>query len=135
MTTRKFDFKNDNLEKSLNANEDQTKPDEDWFVYKEGHSPTIDFQPLDGKRIALRYAYLLSIELMTIDNEQQIKLLYSTHTVTVKGYCLTPIYELMRNDGLASLRANDNRYENLKEDNTPFIKEIDTVWRNTQDKA
>ena len=125
MTNRKFKLASDELEDDLNKKDDLK-------VFEKGPSPTIDFQLLDGRRVFLRYAHLLHGELTDEDNQKMIKLLYSTHTVIIKGYCLQAIYDLIKNDSLISVQANDKRYANTFKDNYPFVIDIDIFNRSEQ---
>jgi len=122
MTKRKFKLASDELE-------DDLKKKDELKVFEKGSSPTIDFQLLGDRKAFLRYAHLLHGELTDEDNQKIVKLLYSTHTVIIKGYCLQEIYDLIKTDSLASVRANDKRYMNTVEDSHPYVTEIEIFDR------
>lgn len=102
-----------------------------FSVYEKGKSPSIDFQLMDGTSEFLRYAHILHGDISKVEDVKgdEIKLLYSTHTVSIKGYCLQKIYNLIKTDQLMSLRENDKRFINAVEDHEPFITQIEIIWR------
>ena len=114
-----FDVSNDNQKNSFSK------------VFEEGTSPTIDFQFLDGRCEFLRTAHILHGEIAKADTGKAeiLKLLFSTHTVIIEGYCLQEIYNLIKSDKLVRVKENDKRYINMVEDNEPFVTRLEVIWR------
>lgn len=106
-------------------------------VFEEGQAPTIDFQLLDGTSHFLRTTHILHGEIIKsdINKPESIKILFSTHTVLIKGYCLQEIYNLIRADKLVRLKENDKRYMNMVEENEPFVTQIEIIWRKDEGQA
>lgn len=126
--TQKFDIVPDNSDDLPKPSNDNS-PHGSFSVYEEGKTPTIDFQLADGRREFLRYAHILHGEISHEDKKDQIKLLFSTHTVILKGYCLKEIYDLLAVDNLKSIRENDERFIHTVDEDDPFVSDIEILWR------
>ena len=126
--TQKFKLATDDLEENLKASNDNS-PHGSFAVFTEGKSPSIDFQLSDGTSQFLRYIHMLHGDYSKGEQYDKIKLLYSTHTVVVEGYCLSKIYDLVKQDTLSSVRENDERFMHSVEEEDPFVTKIEIIWR------
>lgn len=128
--SQNYKFKSLEIAKESQKKEiDETK-DEDFKVYEIGESKTIDFVLLDGTRQNFPYSHYLTSWLGMENEERVIKIFFATHMVTVKGFCLDDIYDHITQLSLKSIKANDNRYEQLKNLNSKaFVIDININWK------
>tara|TARA_R110000868_G_scaffold1211_4_gene9401 strand:- start:15048 stop:15437 length:390 start_codon:yes stop_codon:yes gene_type:complete len=97
--------------------------------FKSGNSGTVDFIKQDGSRQMFPYSQLITAWTEKTDEHNLIKLFFSTHHVTLKGYHLNSLYELIRQQNLEIVIAQDERYLNTSKDNQPYVIEIDIEWK------
>ncbi|MBN8820631.1 MULTISPECIES: hypothetical protein [unclassified Spirosoma] len=64
----------------------------------------------NGRRAFFNYAYLVSVDLVITDNLNEILLYFSGHIVTLKGYQLSPLFDLLFDHSLKTIRASNPRY-------------------------
>lgn len=64
----------------------------------------------DGRRAFFNYAYLVSIDMVLTDNLNEMLLYFSGHIVTLKGYQLSPLFDLLFDHSLKTIRARNPRY-------------------------
>jgi hypothetical protein len=134
------------------GNDQKQGKDDELTVFTTGAGKTIDLLFKDGTRQCFNYSHLVTIsyenekqedksksDQLTLDgqgdnssvdfttntqNNRIIKLTFSTHTVTIKGYCLEPLYNHLINHNIKSITEHDKRYLSMVEDGGAFVKEI-----------
>jgi len=77
----------------------------------------IDFEMLNGNRVALPYTSVLFVSL---NPSQQIVILFATHTVRIKGVNLKPIYEALLSEAVGTLKEVSDRPHQFPKD-VPLI--------------
>lgn len=87
-----------------------------------GHVRNLCFVQADGKRFFLNYAYLVSGEYSPEAN--MIKLVYTTHEITLKGRNLEGLFESLMAHMPRQIVAFEKRYEGMKEENGIIVYEI-----------
>ena len=97
--------------------------------FKSGDIGTIDFIKQDGTRQMFPYSQLITTWTEKSDEHNLIKLFFSTHHVSLKGFNLSTLYELIRKQTLEIVIARDERYLNTAKDNQPYVIEIDIEWK------
>lgn len=90
-----------------------------------GHVRNLCFVQTDGKRLFLNYAYLVSGEYSPEANT--IKLIYTTHEITLKGRNLEGLFESLMGHVPRQIVAVEKRYEGTKEEGDTVILEINIV--------
>lgn len=90
-----------------------------------GHVRNLCFVQVDGKRLFLNYAYLVSGEYLPEANT--IKLVYTTHEITLKGRNLEGLFESLMAHMSRQIVAVEKRYEGMKEGGDTVILEINIV--------
>ncbi|WP_080054421.1 hypothetical protein [Spirosoma aerolatum] len=65
----------------------------------------------NGRRAFFNYAYLVSVDLVIADNLNEILLYFSGHIVTLKGYQLSPLFDLLFDHSLKMIRVSNPRYK------------------------
>lgn len=65
----------------------------------------------DGRRAFFNYAYLVSVDLALTDNLDVMLLYFSGHIVTLKGYQLSPLFDLLFDHSLKTIRVSNPRYQ------------------------
>jgi hypothetical protein len=98
--------------------------------FKSGETTTINFIKADGSQQMFPYSQLITTWTEKTDEYNLIKLFFSTHLVTLKGYKLNGLYELIRKYNLEIVIAMDKRYLNTSKDSQPYVIEIDIEWKN-----
>ncbi len=96
--------------------------------FKTGETNTINFVKADGSQQMFPYSQLITAWTEHTDEENVIKVFFSTHQVTIKGLNLSVIYKTMTNQNLLSLSAQDQRYLKVKKQKKAFIKRIKIEW-------
>lgn len=76
----------------------------------------------DGRRVFLNYAYLINGELLP--EESMIKLLFTTHTVQIKGINLELLYEEFTGHLIKQISCTDERYNAMIENDETVVNEI-----------
>ncbi len=119
-----------NFDKLNKPKTDETKEAERLAGEKEielyptgGQTRNLCFVQLDGKRMFLNYAYLISGEY--VPEENTITLAYTTHTVMLKGHRLESLYESLMEHQVQRISCTDKRYLATKEDGESVVTEIE----------
>lgn len=86
------------------------------------HVRNLCFVQADGKRLFLNYAYLVSGEYTPEAN--MIKLVYTTHEITLKGCNLEGLFENLMAHVPRQIVAVEKRYEGIKSENSATVYEI-----------
>ena len=97
--------------------------------FKSGDTGTIDFIKQDGTHQMFPYSQLITTWTEKSDEYNLIKLFFSTHLVTLTGYKLNGLYELIRKHNLEIVIARDERYLNTSKDNQLYVIKIDIEWK------
>lgn len=97
--------------------------------FKSGDCGTVDFIKQDGSRQLFPYSQLITSWTEKTDEHNLIKLFSSTHLITLKGFNLNALYELIRKQNLEIVIARDERYLNTAKDNQPYVIDIDIEWK------
>jgi hypothetical protein len=90
----------------------------------ESHVRNVCFEQTDGKIIFLNYAYLVSGEYMP--DENTIVLCFTSHTVTLKGIRLLPLYQDFFKHIPRIVNCTDDRYNEI-EGEALVVNSIDIV--------
>jgi len=91
---------------------DQSKPNDSQEIENystSAHVRNLCFVQADGKRLFLNYAYLVSGEYTPETNT--IKLVYTTHEITLKGRNLENLFESLMAHVPRQITAVDKRYD------------------------
>ena len=93
--SRDFKLKFDQTKRDYSSQEDSSSHEEqdlqnDFYPHA-SNSRNICFVLLDGKSLFLNYAYLISCEYTTEENK--IVLIFTTHTIELKGIRLETLFE------------------------------------------
>ena len=96
--------------------------------YTTGETNTINFVKADGQQQMFPYSQLITAWTEDTDEENIIKIFFSTHLVTIKGYNLKPLYQALTNQTIKSLTAQNVQYFNLSEKKV-FVKKIEIEWK------
>ena len=83
------------------------------------------FVQVDGKKLFLNYAYLVSGEYLPEDNI--IKLVYTTHEITLKGRNLEGLFESLMVHVPRQIVTIDKRYEGTKGELEIVVTEINVL--------
>lgn len=78
----------------------------------------------DGRKAFFNYAYLVSVDLVLIDPVNVMLLYFSGQIVTLKGYCLEPLFDLLLDHTPKVIAASDSRYCNDEQTQDLYITEI-----------
>jgi hypothetical protein len=85
----------------------------------------LDFQLLNGNHVALPYTSLL---FLSFNPSKQIVAMFATHTVTITGVCLMPIYEALLDESVGTLKAIGERVRHPS-DGIPIVYSIESAQR------
>jgi len=77
----------------------------------------------DGRKLFLNYAYLVSGEFVTDGETNTIKLAFTSHLVTLKGYGLEELYIALIEQIPRIIEEEDARYRDTSESKT-MVTEI-----------
>lgn len=102
-------------------------------AYMVGETRTIDFKLHDGTRQYFPYSHMLTCWFGKKTNKSVIKIFFATHLVTIEGYCLKEVYELLTEQRLKSLKALDIRYLQTGDMNNLFVSNITIEWKGERD--
>lgn len=91
----------------------------------QGQVRNICFVQADGKQIFLNYSYLISGESSPVENS--ITLLFTTHTVTLKGNNLEKLYAELSTQITKAIYCIDKRYIQIKNETDSVVTEISIV--------
>ncbi|MBD2704819.1 hypothetical protein IC229_29580 [Spirosoma sp. BT702] len=78
----------------------------------------------DGRRAFYNYAYLVSVDLVLTDNLNVMMLYFSGQIVTLKGYQLSLLFDLLVNHAPKTITADNSRYYSPDQVERSFITEI-----------
>lgn len=93
------------------------------FYESEGHTRHVCFVRLDGSRVFLNYAYLVSGAY--VPDANTIVLAFTTHSVTLKGIHLEPLYYQLMKQANKQIVCTDERYNDVQEDNASIVNHIE----------
>ena len=106
-------------------------------VFEIGETRTIDFILKDGTRQSFAYAHYMTAwigkEGDTEKNERFIKVFFATHLITIKGYCLDALYDALISLSVKSIKAHDERYLDMVEEDQIFVTDIKITWKKGED--
>ncbi len=114
---------------------DGTSKDENEECYTTGETNTINFIKADGSQQMFPYSQLITAWTEHTDEENVIKVFFSTHLVTIEGHNLNAIYGHIREQNLISVFAQDQRYLKSVGEKKVFIKELEIEWKKFQDNS
>ena len=89
----------------------------------------IDFVQKDGTRQSFPYVHCMTAWMGIESNERFIKILFATHLVTIKGYCLDQLYNNLIQFKLKRVIENNERYLDQLGQDKPFVIEIKIMWK------
>lgn len=90
-----------------------------------GYGRNLCFVWEDGRRMFLGYAYLVSCEYAP--SERTIKLVFTTHQVTLKGLYLDNMYEGLMSQMVRIIGCEDPRYNATANKDHPRVNSIEIV--------
>ncbi|MBX3732864.1 MAG: hypothetical protein KF791_09745 [Verrucomicrobiae bacterium] len=99
-----------------------TKPPECWASDANARSIRVEIGP--GKALLLPFDQFVFAECQSEEKEQQLRLVFATHEVVVRGQSLRRIETAMQRLELSHLACLPGSYRNLVADGQPFIREI-----------
>lgn len=126
--SQKYKFKSLQIAEGKKDSKEKKDPNR-LTVFEVGETKTIDFELLDGTRQNFTYSHYLTAWLGKEKTERVIKIFFATHLVTIKGFCLDMIYDELVNLALKYVKANDERYASMIEENQAFVTDIEVKWR------
>lgn len=94
----------------------------DLLYHSGGGARNVCFILLDGRRLFLNYAYLVSGEYNP--DESMILLAFTTHTVLLKGVRLEKLYEQFMQQLNRIVLCIEERYTHLQEADKPIVYQI-----------
>lgn len=95
-----------------------------------GESKTIDFKLKDGSRQCFHYSHFITSWLGKEEEVQVLKIFFSTHLVTIKGYCLEKLYGHLIEHKVKSITEHDERYGSMVDEGKVFVNNIEISWKN-----
>jgi len=105
---------------------DHTEQDTSPTAYSLGQSKTIDLKLSNNTRHGFHYSHLLTLILAANnDNQHTITLTFSTHTVTLTGYHLTPLYTHLLSHSITSITEQDERYKSMEKEGETFVTRVE----------
>jgi hypothetical protein len=87
-----------------------------------GNTRNLCFVWPDGKRMFINYAYLVSGQYSPA--EGSIVLVFTTHTITLKGTTLEPLFEDLMGQVTRQVVCMDQRYSETFDDGQVIVSEI-----------
>lgn len=119
-----FNLKFDKMrENNPAANQDNSVQNPDRYDTS-GHTRNVCFVWPDGKRMFFNYAYLVAAQFNPSEDINEIKLEFSGHTVTLKGYGLEGLFMEFLDHLPRIVMAVDERYSMGGNSNETTIIEI-----------
>lgn len=120
-----FKLRFDEMRESDPTNLDATqKIETDDFYQNSGHARNICFVWSNEKRLFLNYAYLIAGEFNPNDEKNLIKLIFSSHTVSLYGYHLESLYAALLDHLPRFIIETDARYDLSDESKEGIVVEI-----------
>lgn len=103
---------------------DTIRPD-DHRYHSVGSNRNLAVMLRDGKLESFNYAYLVSIKYDPIQEPNILALHFTSHTVTLKGYSLKPLFWDVFNNFSRIVECTDPRYaQNVADGNTYTVIEV-----------
>ncbi|MAU70846.1 MAG: hypothetical protein CML04_02025 [Pseudozobellia sp.] len=121
------------LEISKDEQTQGERVDENMNVFDVGETKTIDFRLRSGVRQCFQYSHFITAWYGSEDNKSIIKLFFSTHLVTIKGYCLDNLYNHLLEHAIKSIQEQDERYISIVKENAVFVSDIGIQWKKETD--
>lgn len=90
----------------------------------DSHVRNICFIWEDGHKAFYNYAYLVSVDLIKLDSVNVLVLSFSSCTVTLKGYHLSAVFDLLMNHIPKTIAMTTYRYATKERSNEVVIVEI-----------
>ena len=120
-----FKLKYDSLQNNTDMESPNTNEGFPAGLLYESEGPTrhVCFVRLDGSRIFLNYAYLVSGEY--IPDTNMIVLAFTTHLVTLKGVHLEALYYQLMKQSNKQIICIDERYNDVQGDNAAIVNQIE----------
>lgn len=110
-------------ENALTGGEPQVSPNGGDAKYPTaGNTRNLCFVWPDGKRMFINYAYLVSGEYRPA--EGSIVLIFTSHTVTLKGTTLEPLFEDLMGQVTRQVVCMDSRYTETTDEDQVVVTEI-----------
>ncbi|QMW06695.1 hypothetical protein [Spirosoma foliorum] len=78
----------------------------------------------NGHKAFFNYAYLVSVDLTLIDDLNVMMLYFSGQVVTLKGYCLGVLFDMLLNHTPKTIIARNLRYYTPEQTESDFVAEI-----------
>ena len=78
----------------------------------------------DGRRAFFNYAYLVSVDLVVTDPVHMMRLCFSGQIVTLKGYRLGMLFDLLLEHSPRTIVASNPRYYRVEETEESFVIDI-----------
>jgi hypothetical protein len=94
-----------------------------------GNTRTLVFEWGDGRKLFLNYAYLVSGELTGAEDTHTLSLTFTSHTITLKGYALEPVFSDIMLQRLKMVTETNPRYASAEKGEKNVIFEILTELR------
>ncbi|MDQ6482167.1 hypothetical protein [Dyadobacter sp. LHD-138] len=118
----KFDKMRENNPAS-NQDASSTEANAERYVTP-GTTRNVCFVWPDGKRMFFNYAYLIAAEFDPTKETNEIRLEFSSHTVTMKGYGLEALFMDFLDHVSRTITARDLRFNISSKTNEPFVFKI-----------
>ena len=109
-----------------NSDEDieSSSQNENKFYDRPGNVRHLHFVWLDGRRMFLNYAYLVSGELNVTEDANMISLCFTSHTVILKGYDLEKLFSKLGDQTSMMIAQVDPRYVDTLNEKSITVTEI-----------
>ena len=101
--------------------------------YTTSETNTINFIKADGQQQMFPYSQLITAWTEHTDEENIIKIFFSTHLVTIKGYSLDKLYREFSKLSITNINGIDKRYYKDFEESIPFVYLIEINWKKNND--
>lgn len=105
-----FKLRFDQMRESDPASTNEVGQDAAMLYETAGHVRNICFVWPDGKKAFYNYAYLVAGEFEPNGEQNEIRLSFSSHNVTLKGYSLETLYMALLDHLPRIITASDPRY-------------------------
>lgn len=129
--SQSFKFKFDQMREgdpTHNSGADDGTDAQSEAYYGQGNTRNLCFAWLDGRRVFLNYAYLVSCDYLP--DENTITLTWTTHTVTIKGFSLHILFDELMLHLPRQIVCTDPRYNATAEKGKPIVNEIHIINNN-----
>ena len=99
-----------------------TKPSECWATDANARALRVETAP--GHALLLPFDHFIFAECHTEGQEQQLRLVFASHEVVVRGHSLRRIETAMQRMELSHLACRGGSNRSLLADGQPFVREI-----------